>query len=578
MDSINRASPPIYHSEASTSAAYSEPVSTPTLRPRTAIKRNLSSPIIFDDQEEKPVKKRKVQLAEKPNASKKNRQEAKAKHRLESEILRTKKRNAVKYVEQWLNTKGVNTDSLKQEDTTANKLAQYEKKLLDFKDNEIVNSCQDSLDELAKVLVDFNLEKKLKKKQKKKKLEINIENIKQLIQKTKKLKKHITVDEKTYAQLITLRSKISKQIDYDNSIERIMCYAKALYFKAELLMNDSLPKEEFAELNENMDLLGRFAGTTPKPTRKKQTDSNKWRSEKQEKIKEAFSRLEKILQEKYNVTVKKNSRFNLIHIANESVQKIKKHRVLPEKEYSYEDFQIFRINKSTERLKSNTEYNKEFRDKLNAHLIELQKNLGISIISRSSNADMEKTILAACEFLEKFEIDSQATSSTKNIDDEEFAQEEFCEERTAESTSARTSPGSEPLLFESACSPKNLHKIRKEIAYMELRETLKKWPAISPLPRDDRELICAAAYCTNSIYWKEPTTYEAYLKFRSSELASESHNDTPEESINTQLNSLKQKLIDASLHTEELSKKQGIEIIKAASEYLSSNEWHGSNY
>ncbi|MCW7555859.1 hypothetical protein NX722_25175 [Endozoicomonas gorgoniicola] len=578
MDSINRASQPIYHSEASTSAAYSESVSTPRLIPHKAIKRNLSSPIICDDQEEKPVKKRKVQLAEEPNTSEKKRQEANAKHPLESGILRTNKRDAVKYVEQWLNTKGVNTDSLKQEDKTADKtadkLAQYEKKLLDSKDNEIVNSCQDSLDELAKVLVDFNLENKLKKEQKQRKLKINIENINQLIQKTTKLKKHITVDEKIYVQLITLRNKISKQIYHDNDKERNKHYANALYNKAKLLMSESLPEKEFSELNENMDLLGIVAGTTPKPIRKKLKHSNKWSKEKQEKTQKAFSRLEKILQEKYKIRLNTRSEINLIYLAEKSIEQLKQHRELVAKTYIYKDLEKFanRSSRSEEIEGSNKGYAQKFRDKKNNSLMDLQELLGISLMNKNGNPDIEKTILAACEFFEEFEPDSHLPTSTLDAAEEELS---------ADSIPASTSPRSEPLIFESkesTYSLKNTHDLRKELAYTELSETLKHWPALSTLPRDEKELICAAEYCINSIYWKEPITDEAYLKFRSSELASESHNDTPEESINAQLDSLKTKLIDASLHTEELSKKQGIEIIKAASEYLNSNEWHESDY
>ncbi|UYM13986.1 hypothetical protein [Endozoicomonas euniceicola] len=573
MDSTSRASPPNYDSGASTSTTYSEPASTDAERtlPHRAIKRDASS-FTTCDQEEKPVKRRKVQLVKQPNTSEKKRQEAKAKHLLESEILRTKKKNAVKYVEQWLNKKGVNTDSLKQEDTTADKLAQYEKKLLNFKDNEIINSCQDSLDELAKVLVDFNLENKLKKEQKKQKLKINIENIKQLIQKTKKLKKHIIVDEKIYARLITLRSKIARQVHYDNEKERTKHYANALYNKAKLFMSDSLLKKELSEVNENMDLLERVAGTTPKPKSEKRTNSNKWIKEKYEKTKEAFSRLEKILQEKYNITLMTRSDINLIYLAEKSIEQLKQHRELVAKTYTYKDLEKFanRSSRSKERNRTNKEYAQKFRDKKNNSLMDLQELLGISLVNKEGNPDVEKTILAACEFFEEFEPDTHLPTSSLDATEEGLS---------ADSIPTSTSPHSEPLIFESkksTCSLKNTLNLRKELAYTELSETLKHWPALSTLPRDEKELICAAEYCINSIYWKEPITYEAYQRYRLSQLLSKRHDDTPQELINAQLDSLKKQLIDASLHTEEMNKKQDVEIIRAANEYL--NALHESHY
>lgn len=633
MDSINRRSPSLYESGASTSIASPEPASPGSHHtPRSCIprKRKNHSSVGHDQtsSERKPVKKRKIQLVKQTNVSgedkrctkvacTKESQKAKAtaKHRLQEKTLRYEKMDAMKEVEQWLNARGVNTESLKQGNTATDKLTQYEKKLQNYKekDNNIIQLCQGALDELAKIFIDFKIVSKIEP----------IEHLNQLIAKTERLKKLIPVDKTVYTQFISLRKKIIKRSCEADRQERKRHYANALYCEAKSLMTHSLPENEYNKINESINLLSRVAGINSEPIKKNRVNSNSWNNEKNKKTKTAISRLENILKEKYNVTTIKNSKSNLVQMAIESVQIIKKYRKLPTKEYTYSDFKIFdkRSNKSEIRTKSNAEFNKEHRDKINHQLIELQKNLGISYNNKRNNIDIEKTILATCDFLEKFEPDSQATSSTQNTDNEEFdtqikkkrkkqnlrnkekTEETILEARdfsdeykpdsdfftsiqevdeegideegiAAESTSATTSSCSEPLFFESkesACSSKNIHSIRKELAYAVLKETLTKWPAISPLPSDDRELICAAAYCTNSIYRKEPITYVAYQQFRSSQLTSNRHNDTPEESINTQLNSLKKQLIDASLPTEEMDKKQGIEIIRAANEYLNLN-------
>ncbi|MET4756733.1 hypothetical protein [Endozoicomonas sp. NE40] len=553
MDSVQTASSPLHESGASTSFTCPEPASTGshhTSKSWLSRKRKSLPPVEHDQvsPDNQPVKKRRVKLVKQTNETEEDKRKAAvAKHRSESQALKVAKRNAMKEVEQWLKDKDIDTESLKPTDTEVEKVSQYEKILHSYKDrgDETAILCQSALGELAEVFCDFKWDPK--RESKTKTVEKNTKQLNQSIRKTKKLKKLITLNEKNYNKLINLRKMVVSKFCTNNSTNRNRNYAKALYSKAQPLI-ESLPENERTNMNEKLDLLGRLAGLTQKPKRKNNFKSANWVKERDKKIKEACDKLENILLEKYNIRIVKNSHFNLIHIAKESIELLKQHGQLPAKTYTQKEFKEFtNRDKRTEKTKKDSkEYSKEHRIKINNALLGLQACLGSHFINSYGNADFETTILAACDFLDKHKPDPQLPIPTQ-----EAAEEAPQTQPALPSTSLSFEPK------ESACSSKHIYNLRKELAYAELREAIKRWPVFPNPIRDKRELICATEYCIKSIQWTAPITYEAYQRFLSSQQVSKDYDSTPEESINKQLDSLKKQLMEVAIHSERIEKKAG---------------------
>ncbi|UYM13984.1 hypothetical protein [Endozoicomonas euniceicola] len=433
MDSITT-----YDSGASTSATYSEPASSTCTHGvrqthKSPKRKNLLS--IGNDPinpENPPVKKRKVQSLENAKSSEKDKCDTKtlsakeklkadstARHTSRVKTLQSEKSKSVKDIEKWLQSRGVDTESLKQTATATagtDKLTQYKETLYKIKnkgEDEILITCKNSLDELAEFLSDFETTSNKKK---------NIEILSELIQNKQNLKKLITVDEKVGSQLLSLKKKIGLQIHRINYDERNKNYAKALYYKAKSLISTPLTESESSTINKNIKLLAAVAGISSKEKIKKTSVKSKSRKNKKEKIKEAFSSLEENLRIKYGITILNRSYNNLICVANKSIEQLKLHGKLTPKNYTYNE--LNELNQSSSRSEKTEETTKDLNQKkrsnIKDNLINLQTLLNKKLVNKAGNPDEEKTILAACDFLEEFHTSSQTVTRTQSTDKEKL--------------------------------------------------------------------------------------------------------------------------------------------------------------